>query len=404
MTGYLYQCELALLELARRSWEDASCAVRMEVLDDIEFLDPDNHTPLELIQSKHREAAGPLSEAGKDLWRSVASWIDALEALATLSGAVMPLLRLVSTQIAPADTFLSMLRPGAHRDTRAALARMEKVAADKDGAEGTAKDRQLFMALPPSQRQLLVDAITVDDGAPVMSDLNPSLAKELGITPSDHAQAALDDIKGWWYGMAVGLLERKNPQRKRPAVSAQELMCRRDEVLDRYTTRNLPITETLSNLTQAEIAGYEGQLVVAQMRWIGLPDPEIAMHLRDYHHARAQRSEWLRTFKITNERLGEYERELHDEWEHIFRRRTRRFHGDMDAPDRQSLGQDVLDDTMDRVADRPARPGSVTASWIGRGTVHGLADQADTADPDRTVGWHPEYQDLCKPREETQDQ
>ncbi|MFJ1796642.1 ABC-three component system protein [Kitasatospora griseola] len=404
MTGYLYQCELALLELARRSWEDASCAVRMEVLDDIEFLDPDGHTPLELIQSKHREAAGSLSEAGKDLWRSVASWIDALEALAAPSGAAMPLLRLVSTQVAPAGTFLSMLRPGALRDTRAALARMEEVAADKDGAEGTAKDRELFMALAPAQRQSLVDAITVDDGAPVMSDLNPSLAKELGITPSDHAQAALDDIKGWWYGMAVGLLERKNPQRKRPAVSAQELMCRRDEILDRYTTRNLPITETLSNLTQAEIAGYEGQLVVNQMRWIGLPDPEIAMHLREYHHARAQRSEWLRTFKITTERLGEYEQELHDEWEHVFRRRTRRFHGDMDASERESLGQDVLDDTMDRVADRPARPGSVTAPWIGRGTVHGLADQADTADPDRTVGWHPEYQDLCKPREETQDQ
>lgn len=38
MTGYLYQCELALLELAERSWHDPAAEVRMEVLDDIEFL------------------------------------------------------------------------------------------------------------------------------------------------------------------------------------------------------------------------------------------------------------------------------------------------------------------------------------------------------------------------------
>ncbi|MGW6414832.1 hypothetical protein [Streptomyces sp. NPDC055055] len=62
MTGYLYQCELA-----RRSWHDPTAEVRMELLDDIEFLDEDK-TPRELLQAKHREAAGPLSETGKDIW------------------------------------------------------------------------------------------------------------------------------------------------------------------------------------------------------------------------------------------------------------------------------------------------------------------------------------------------
>lgn len=404
MTGYLYQCELALLELARHSWEDATIEVRMELLDDIEFLDPDTYAPLELLQAKHREAAGPLSETGKDFWRSVASWIDALRTLAGPSDARMPLLRLVSTQVAPEDTFFRLLRPGQGRDVRQALARMEQTAGDEDGPGTTEKDRKLFMALEPAQRYQLVNAITVHDGAPVMSDLNPSLAKELGITPSDHAEAALDAIKGWWYRMAVGLLERKNPERMRASVSAQELACTRDEVLGRYTGKDLPITETLRNLTEAEIAGYEDRLVVSQLRWIGLPDSEIAMHLRTYHYARAQRSEWLRTFKITPERLDEYEQELHYEWEHTFRRRTRRLHDATPGPERQDMGLEVLDDTMEKVADKPARPGSITAPWIGRGTVHGMADQADTAHPDRVLGWHPDYTDLCKDREEAQDQ
>ncbi|MFE1384262.1 ABC-three component system protein [Streptomyces sp. NPDC058740] len=403
MTGYLYQCELALLELARRSWQDPTAEVRMELLDDIEFLDLDK-TPRELLQAKHREAAGPLSETGKDFWRSVGSWIDALKKLSEPSGTTMPILRLVSTQTAPTGTFFHHLSAGPDRDETKALQRMEEVASDPEGADTTADDRELFMGLTPGRRQELVSAITVNDGAPLMSDLDPSLAKELGITPSGHAQAALEEIKGWWYGVAVKLLERKNPQRMRASVSAQELMCRRDEVTGRYTGKHLPITETLRNLSEAEIAGYSDRLVVAQMRWIGLPDSEVAMHLRDYHLARAQRSEWLRTFKITPERLEEYEGELHYEWETAFRRRTRRIPADTGEEERQAIGQDILDATMDRVADTPLRPGTVTAPWIGKGSSHGLSDQADTAPPERQLGWHPDYQDRCKSPDGAQEQ
>ncbi|MEC4571069.1 ABC-three component system protein [Streptomyces virginiae] len=403
MTGYLYQCELALLELARRSWQDPTVEVRMELLDDIEFLDPDK-TPLELLQAKHREAAGPLSETGKDFWRSVASWIDALENLSDLADTTMPILRLVSTQSAPPGTFFQYLSVGPDRDETKALERMERTAADDEGPGTTADDRELFMSLTPARRKQLVRAITVNDAAPLMSDLDPSLAKELGITPGDHAQAAIDEIKGWWYGMAVKLLERRNPQRMRASVSAQELMCRRDEVAGRYVGRNLPITETLRHLTQAEIAQYNDRLVVTQMRWIDLPDEEVAMHLRDYHYARAQRSEWLRTFKITPDRIEEYEGELHYEWENAFRRRTRRIRDDMTDEQRQTIGQEILDATMDRVADTPLRPGSVTAPWIGTGSVHGLSDHADTAEPDRQLGWHPDYRNRCKGPDETQEQ
>ncbi|MFG2767873.1 hypothetical protein [Streptomyces rubiginosohelvolus] len=188
MTGYLYHCELALLELARRSWRDPTVEVRMELLDDIEFLDPDK-TPRELLQAKHREAAGALSETGKDFWRSVASWIDALKRLSDPADAATPILRLVSTQSAPPGTFFQYLSDGPDRDETKALERMEETADDADGPVTTAEDRELFMLLAPARRQQLVRAITVNDAAPLMSDRDSSLAKELGITPSDHAQA-----------------------------------------------------------------------------------------------------------------------------------------------------------------------------------------------------------------------
>ncbi|QLJ02892.1 hypothetical protein HZZ00_19010 [Streptomyces sp. NEAU-sy36] len=391
MTGYLYQCELALLELAERSWDDITVEVRMEVLDDIEFLYQQSPDPFVLLQSKHRERAGRLSETGKDFWRSVASWIDALTALGCLTGGTMPLLRLVTTQVAAQGTFLHQLRPGTGRSVDDALAGMEKVAQAAEPGN-TAVDRKKFTDLTPAQRYRLVSAIEINDASPVMSDLDSKLARALGIRPGQHARAILDDIKGWWYGMAVELLDRN---RSRASVTAQELQCRLEETLDRFTGKNLPITETLRRLTEAEIAAYSNDLVVAQMRWIGLKDRTIASNLRDYHYARAQRSAWLRDFTITEQALGDYERLLWDEWDHVFTRHTDEVEDDTPAAERKAVGKRVLDDSMDKAAVIPARPGSTTESWIGRGTLHSLASRTH-AEEGESVGWHPDYPDLCK--------
>ncbi|MER0478593.1 ABC-three component system protein [Streptomyces sp. Edi2] len=392
MIGYLYQCELALLELAERSWDNPAAEVRMEVLDDIEFMHGSG-TPAELLQSKHRGEAGQLSETGKDFWRSVASWVDALNKLGNPGAESMPLLRLVTTQVAAEGTFYYQLRRGAQRDVPAALARMEQVA-DADGPQTTAEERKMFLELSPSRRYQFVDALVISDGSPVMSDLDPSLAKALGIRVNQQ-DAVLDQIKGWWYRVAVQLLERKDPTRQRASVSAQELLCRLDEVGDQFAGENLPITEALRRLTEAEVAAYDGDLVVAQMRWIGLKDRAIATYLRDYHHARAQRSEWLRTFKITEQGLEDYEQRLWDEWDHIFVDLIDDLDVDSDEADKRSVGKNVLSKTMDKVADEPARLGSSTVGWVGRGTMHSLADHADS---DEGPGWHPDFSSLCQDR------
>ncbi|MFC4035764.1 ABC-three component system protein [Streptomyces polygonati] len=399
MTGYLYQCELALVELAERSLDDPVVEVRMEVLDDVEFLHGAG-SPSELLQSKHRRSAGQLSETGKDFWRSVASWIDALTVLGTSTSGPMPLLRLVTTQVATEGTFFYLLRGSPQRDVAAALDRMEAVAIASE-PETTAEDRRKFMDLTPPQRYRLVAAIEISDGAPLMSDLDHRLARALGIAARRHGQAVLDQIKGWWYRMAVQLLERKNPALNRPSVSAQELQCRIEEITDQFAGQNLPVTQELRRLTEAETAAYRDQLVVRQMQWIGLNNRSIAMYLRDYHHASAQRSQWLRAFTITEQGLEEYEQRLWDEWDHISADLTDGH--DQDSEDKQaSVGKEVLKETMDAVADEPARLGSTTVGWIGRGTMHSLADRAGTAQ--EPVGWHPRFRHLLGQSAEDEEQ
>ncbi|MFJ7593355.1 ABC-three component system protein [Streptomyces sp. NPDC097617] len=393
MTGYLYQCELALLELADRSYMEPEAQLRMEVLDDIEFLHGPGVTPVELLQSKHRRDAGLLSETGKDFWRSVASWIDALKELGDPGPERMPLLRLVTTQTASPGSFLYLLREGTERNVAQALTRMEKVA-KADGPANTTTDRKYFLTLSPAHRYQLLDATVICDGAPVMSDLDSRLARTMGIRSGQHRDQILDQIKGWWYRVSVELLDRKsNTLPVRASVTGQELLCRLEEITAQYAMKNLPITEALRDLTDAEVAAYEDRLVVQQMRWIGLNRRMTATYLRDFHRAFAQRSEWIRTFQITEEKLGEYEHLLWDEWDHVFN-----FHADPDddcpEAEAQAIGKQVLKETMDKVADKPARPGSITESWIGRGTMHSLADRAATSN--KPVGWHPRYDSHCK--------
>lgn len=393
MTGYLYQCELALLELAERSWQDPTVELRMEVLDDIEFLYQPGLAPVELLQSKHRGDAGVLSETSKDVWRSVVSWIDAVKQLGRGASSPMPLLRLITTQVAAEGTFLHLLRSAGSRDEVGALARMETVAA-ATGPATTADDRGTFLKLSPPERQELVGAMVVCDGAPVMSDLDSKLIRALGIRRAEHLEAILDEIKGWWYRVAVELLERKDPRRMRASVSAQELVTRIDEVMDHFAGLNLPITEELRRLTTAEVAVYSDHLFVAQMRWVGLKDRTIGTHLRDYHHSRTQRSEWIRTFKVSEAELERYERRLWDEWDHIFVESTDAVDDETSDADAQRIGKDVLMTTMRVVANMPARQGSSTEGWIGRGTMHSLADCANTAA--EPVGWHPNFEMLCQ--------
>ncbi|MFE9181329.1 ABC-three component system protein [Streptomyces sp. NPDC007126] len=384
------------MELARHSWEEPTIEVRMEVLDDVEFLYGATADPHELLQSKHREKAGRLSETGKDVWRSVASWIDALRQLDRLSDGPMPLLRLVTTQIAAEHTFLYQLRPGPERCVPDALARMQEISEAEEPAN-TAGDRAKFAALTPAQRYRLAAAIEVNDASPLMSDLDSTLARTLGVRPGEHARAILDDIKGWWYGVAVEALDKT---RARTSVTAQELQCRLEEITDRFAGKNLPVTETARRLTAAEIAAYQDDLVVAQMRWVGLKDRSIASYLRDYHYARAQRSKWLRTFQITEEGLEDYDRILWDEWDHVFTRHTDAIEDDTPDGERQAAGKRILHETMDKVAGLPARPGSTTEGWIGRGAMHSLADRPRTRDDDEAVGWHPDHPDLCACRQD----
>ena len=180
--------------------------VAMELLDDVQF-DQDG-SPQELVQLKHHvNAQGDLSDVSVDLWRTINVWISVIT---ELSPDEHPNLTLVTTTTAPAGSACTYLRADEHRDVSRAAAR-------SSGLRSRRRIRRLrpggadSCRLAPSQREALVDAITVADGAATIDALDDLLKEALfWVLPgADRADTFITYVKGWWLGIAIKLLRRE---------------------------------------------------------------------------------------------------------------------------------------------------------------------------------------------------
>ncbi|MCX4561575.1 hypothetical protein OHA02_36035 [Streptomyces phaeochromogenes] len=390
MLGYLYQCEWALVELARQWFKEPEAELRMEMLDDIDILH--GSVPVELVQSKHHGGHGEMIPTSADLWRSINSWCDALE---LLGDGPLPLLRLVTTQRVSSGSMLEKLRADSSvRDVPSALSALEALARDSDGPKTTRAWRDRFLRCTPVVREALVGQIVVDDLAPRVSEVDSKLREVIGVWKTHEGQGReiLDELKGWWWEVSKSMLDRANPSRT--SVTAEELRTKIDYVLSKYAQTSLPFDDRLERLTENEVTQYEDRVFVAQLRLLQLGRRSIRFHLGEYHHAWAHRSRWLRHHYVDQDELKQFESDLRREWEHVFSKYADAVEAGHYAGDAVAAGNEILERAMAAAEGLRLRPG-VDKRWVSRGTLHALADLACN-DPD-PVGWHPSFEDLLPP-------
>ncbi|MFE6699292.1 ABC-three component system protein [Streptomyces sp. NPDC057718] len=391
MIGYMYQCEWALVELARRWFKDPQAELRMEMLDDIDILHEES--PVELVQSKHHGHHGELGLTSADLWRSINSWCDALD---HVQPGQIPMLRLVTTQTVPLGSLLAKLKAEG-RDVPGALAAIEAVAKDPAGATTTRPWRARFMSCSPPTRAALVGAIVLDDQAPRVSEVDSTLREVVGIWKNDkQSQEILEELKGWWWTVSHEMLDHATPGR-RLTVTAEELRTQIDYVFSKYTQTALPVVDSLDDLTEQEIAQYDGHVFVTQLKLIGLGNRSIRAHIGEYHHAWAHRSRWVYRHHVTPGELAQFDTDLRQEWNLVFAKHADRFEAGKAGDDAEAVGENILDNTFGAAQDIKLR--QVDKRWIARGTLHSLADNARTElNP---LGWHPHFRELLRAPDQT---
>jgi hypothetical protein len=130
LLGYLYQVDVALVELITRSRGrivDPAVGLSIEKYDDVAF--ETGATPTEVLQTKHSlNEAKSLSDTSTDLWRTLKGWIDLRQIDEGLGDGQQAVLSLLTTSAAPDGSAAAKLRPDPLRDVPAAERILERVA------------------------------------------------------------------------------------------------------------------------------------------------------------------------------------------------------------------------------------------------------------------------------------
>jgi hypothetical protein len=366
--GYLYQSELALLELVQRSKAEPALVLSIELLDDVAF--EASGAPTELLQAKHRlRTKGSLSDASSDLWKTLGVWMDAMSS----SGLELPTVRLVTTGTAPAGSASSFLRSDTERDPERALDLLERTARTS-GSTANKPTYKQFLDRGSADRLAFLESITILDNALTIVDIPNALIRELRFaSEARFRQPLVERLLGWWHRRVIRHLLATDDR-----IYAEEVDNEVDALRDQFKADNLPIDISLEEVPLGDLA-YEDRVFVRQLQLVAASQPTIEIAIRDYKRAFLQRSRWIADQLVSDSELHRYEQRLIEEWEH-----HAAYLADIAKQSDAALctaGLELYRLLQDE--DLWIRP-RCQERFVARGSYHKLADDLD-------VGWHPQF-------------
>lgn len=388
--GYLYQVRSGLMWSLQRLRQDQSFHVSIEVLDDVAF-ESDVGEPSTFLQTKHHSRrAAVLSDSCPDIWKTLRVWIEGTQA-----GVVPPTanLHLVTTGHASADSVASKLR-SVDRDVEGARRLLDATARTSTNATNALAYRA-YEQLTPDQRLGLLARVYVADAAPIVSDLDEELRREVfWAVDRAHQTSFLDRLEGWWLRRVITQLTAADGAR----IASVEIEAEMADLRDQFRQDSLPIDGDLLDFTLDDetALAHQQHRFVKQLELVAAGKRRVANAIRDYYRAYEQRSRWVREDLVVTLDLSRYEKRLIEEWENVFESMCDEIGSDATDTAKNSAARSVLQ--WAERASIPIRPG-VTEPFLCRGSLHMISD-------DGRIGWHPDFRDmltsvLAQPRRAT---
>jgi hypothetical protein len=377
--GYLYQVRVGLLWALRRLKMSNDFVISLETLDDVAF-ETKGGKPDELLQTKHHQShEASLTDASADLWKTLRVWFEGYAAKTIPFGTA---LHLLTTAKASTGSIASYLRHDSSRDVDAALRGLVATAQSSISA-ANAPAYKAFLNITAKERKILIDRITVLDGASTITDLDADLKAEVfWAVDRKYHDAFLERLEGWWFRRTLKQLASASLADR---VLATEIEAQMSDLREQFKQDSLPIDDDLLtfDLDEATQTAHAGSNFVYQLKIIAAGKRRIAAAVKDYYRAFEQRSRWLRDDLVLLGDLTQYERRLVEEWELIFEGVQDELGEVAAEEERQKSARQVL--RWAESTSIPIRPG-VTEPFITRGSLHMLADEV-------RLGWHPQFRE-----------
>ncbi|KKG03535.1 hypothetical protein DU57_09150 [Methanosarcina mazei] len=372
LVGYLYQCRLALFETLKRLKTNPSITVAVETLDDVVF--ETNGTPTEIIQVKHHiNRQANLTDASTDLWKTIRIWCDFYQNGIPQSGTV---LCIMTTSRASKGSAAYYLR-AENRDIAAAekiLLQTAQMSVSKENNEAYSR----FSNLTSESRLELLKATLILDQCPLNEDLDHYLQKEIWyVCQRSKIDQFLMYFEGWWFKR---VLKSMCSECSMP-ILGEELDSQLNELREQFKSDALPIHADLKTAT-VDCKLYQNHTFVRQLELIDVGSKRISIAVNNYYRAFEQRSRWLREDLLLVGDIGDYERNLLEEWETHFETMCEELGEDAAEQEKIKAARNIYN-WVEKEADFPIR--KCQEPFITRGSYHILADK-------QKVGWHPEFQ------------
>lgn len=373
--GYLFQAQLALLELLRGQEDRPDGAISLELHDDVAW--EQGGRPVELLQVKHHiRSVRTLGDKDDDVWRTIQSWMDT-HAPGDEDG---PTLTLVTTQQARAGTAMAALK--APNPAAAEALALLISAAQESKSRDTKDARTAFLALQPAERAVFVQRMRVIDGSLSIDGLDAQVRVKLrGALPDGHADSFMRQLWAWWYEQTVEMLQKRHT-----SVSVTRLFQRISRIRDDYTSDRLPTLVGREDFPEKAETELADACFVHQLRWVGA-GRQLSRAMVDYYRAYTQTVAWLEDDLVDLDELARFEGDLSDEWKREFDWMLDDLGDDATEREQEQAGKALLRKTLDQTRYRIRE--AYDEAFFSRGKHHELADRG-------RVGWHPEFETRVK--------
>jgi len=377
--GFGYQFERALFWLAQ---SPAGFLVGIETDDDVAIRGTDSSRVLEQDKHSIRENGTPFGDRSKDLWNTLAIWLDALE-----SGDVSAenAAFLMVTNKALVDCIAHQIsRAKSESDAEACIAALQNVSDSPPANIKPHVERLLRDNSREHLKQLILKCELVDGSSPAAgSDLRRETIARLQIpewcTPQSDSIA--NELLGWLHAGAMDYWRQRKPawiKRDNFINQLHAIVAR----LRRQISRER--AEHLIPVPAEKIGEEKARPFVKQLHLITEDDALVDGAIRDFIRCNIEKMRLSKQGDITDDDWLTFEGTLVNRWERIRARvlRTKKSNTESDQ------GFEIFTETAENYREKLA--GSDTEqTYLTSGTYHRLADMI-------RLGWHPDFKKLLE--------
>lgn len=377
--GFSFQFERALYYLSQCS---AGSVVGIETDDDVAVRGQDSTQILEQDKHSIQKDGEPFGDRSKDLWNTLAIWLEALDASEVMGGTTLFLM--VTNKTLPDCVARKLAEAKSEEEIDESIAALERVCVDPPKGIQLKVERVMRPASRKNLRKLIARCRLADGAQDAAGEgLRAKTIGHLQLPDWCAASAGsiVDELLGWMHRTALTSWQEQQPAWIRREHFVNQLHAiidlRKRKISRERAAHLIPIGDD-------KIGKEKGSRFVKQLHLITEDDNVVDTSIREFIRCNIEKLRLSAEGNITDDDWLAFESTLFARWEKIRARIVRMQQGESE----ENIGFSIFTDTSESHCEKLA--GSETEQvYLTAGTYHRLADML-------RVGWHPRFEELMR--------